>query len=124
MAKKATMQPGETTPKKQLPAALAANVWQPGQSGNPAGRPKSSRNKLTEDFLKALADDFDQHGKAAIVEVRQEDPAKYLSIVAQLVPKETDVNVKGDEAFVRIWQAVASGTMAAIVDQLEDEARH
>jgi hypothetical protein len=41
-----------------------------------------------------------------------------------LVPKETDVNVKGDEAFVRIWQAVASGTMAAIVDQLEDEARH
>ncbi len=125
MVKKATTQPGETTPKKQLPQALAANVWQPGQSGNPAGRPKSSRNKLTEDFLKALADDFDQHGKAAIVEVRQEDPAKYLSIVAQLVPKETDVNVKADDAFVKIWQAVASGTMAAIVDQLEEgEARH
>ncbi len=97
----------------------------PEWNGNAAGRPKSSRNKLTEDFLKALADDFDQHGKAAIVEVRQEDPAKYLSIVAQLVPKETDVNVKADDAFVKIWQAVASGTMAAIVDQLEEgEARH
>ena len=90
-------------------------------TGNAAGRPKSSRNKLTEDFLSAMADDFEQHGKAAIVTVRTEDPAKYLSVVAQLVPKEADINVKADDAFVKIWTAVASGTMAAIVDQLEDQ---
>jgi hypothetical protein len=94
-------------------------------TGNAAGRPKSARNKLTEDFLSALADDFSQHGKDAIVTVRQEDPGKYLSVVAQLVPKETDVNVKADDAFVRIWQAVASGTLASLVEQTEDgEQRH
>lgn len=74
--------------------------------------------------MSAVADDFAKHGKAAIVTVREEDPAKYLTVVAQLVPKETDVNVKADDAFVKIWTAVASGTMAAIVDQLEEEARH
>ena len=122
MAKKP--QPGETTPKKDLHPALAKNIWQPGQSGNPAGRPKSSRNKLTEDFLSAMAEDFAAHGKAAIVTVREEDPAKYLTVVAQLVPKETDVNLKADEAFVNVWKAVASGTLAALVDAAEDEAMH
>lgn len=33
---------GDITPKKQLPEALAKNVWVKGQSGNPAGRPKGS----------------------------------------------------------------------------------
>ena len=32
----------------------------PGQSGNPAGRPKGARSKLGETFLKALAEDFDE----------------------------------------------------------------
>ena len=25
--------------------------WKPGESGNPAGRPKGSRNKLSEEFV-------------------------------------------------------------------------
>jgi hypothetical protein len=113
----------DTTEKKlsNLKPFKAGSEW----TGNAAGRPKGSRHKLTENFLQVLADDFEQHGTAAIVKVREEDPAKYLTVVAQLVPKETDVNLKGDEAFARIWQAVASGTMAAVVDRIEDEeARH
>lgn len=121
--------------KKDVPATTGSKevdprskTWfRPGQSGNPKGRPEGSRNRLTENFLREMADDFAQHGKAAIVKVREEDPSKYLSVVAQLVPKETDVNLKADDAFVKVWQAVASGTMAAIVDQLDDDqegARH
>jgi hypothetical protein len=75
-------------------------------TGNAAGRPKGSRNKLSEDFLKALADDFSQNGRAAIVAVREEDPSKYLTIVAQVVPKDIDLTVKGSSAFERVWRMI------------------
>jgi Family of unknown function (DUF5681) len=61
--------------------------FKPGQSGNPAGRPKGSRNKVREKLLEALAIDFDDHGKEVIEKVRSERPADYLKIVASLVPK-------------------------------------
>jgi hypothetical protein len=59
-----------------------------GQSGNPRGRPKGARNRLGEDFLAQLYDDFAAHGPAAIERVREEDPATYLRVIASLVPKE------------------------------------
>jgi uncharacterized protein DUF5681 len=42
-----------------------AHLWKPGQSGNPAGRPKSARGKLTDDFVAALYKDFTKHGEEA-----------------------------------------------------------
>ena len=36
----------ENTPEKQV-----ASWFKPGQSGNPSGRPKGSRNKLGEEFI-------------------------------------------------------------------------
>jgi Family of unknown function (DUF5681) len=54
--------------------------FQPGQSGNPAGRPKGARNKLSECFLKALADDFDTNGIAVIESVRNDRPRNRNSL--------------------------------------------
>ena len=39
--------------------------FEPGQGG----RPRGSRNKLGEDFINALADDFAKHGAVAIERV-------------------------------------------------------
>ncbi len=70
----------------------AANLrpFRPGQSGNPAGRPKSARSKIGERFLQALHADFDDHGEGVIVRVREEEPATYLRLVAALLPKEIE----------------------------------
>jgi hypothetical protein len=72
---------------------IEPHCWKPGQSGNPAGRPKGSRHKLSEDFLKALAEDFENHGKDAIERMREERPGDYIRVIASLVPKDLNLNV-------------------------------
>ncbi len=74
------------------PVATAKNLWpnrfKPGQSGNPNGRPRGGRNRLSEDFVQALYDDFNVHGRGAIVAVREKDPSTYVKVIAQLLPRE------------------------------------
>lgn len=66
--------------------------------GDPrAGRPKGSRNKLSEDFFKALSEDFAEHGIKAIEDARAADPVAYVNVVAKLMPKELKVERKMGE---------------------------
>ena len=65
--------------------------FQPGQSGNLAGRPKGARNKLSENFINAFALDFEQHGAAVIEKVRKERPQDYLKVAASLLPKQMEI---------------------------------
>ena len=61
--------------------------FQPGNPGGP-GRPLGSKNKLSESFLQALAEDFEKHGKDAIRRVCKSSPGEYLRIIAGMVPKD------------------------------------
>ena len=63
-----------------------------GESGNTAGRPKGARSKLSDAFLKALADDFLEHGEGVIQKVRAERPHDYLKIIASSLPKQIDLS--------------------------------
>lgn len=67
--------------------------FRPGQSGNPAGRPKGARAKLGEAFLEAMHADFQANGAAAIVAVRTDKPDAYLKTIAMILPKELKVSV-------------------------------
>jgi hypothetical protein len=83
--------------------------FKPGQSGNPAGRPKGSRARFGEAFCDAVLDDFEQHGSQAIEQARLKDPVGYLHVCARLVPK--DVIVKSDaDAFLRILDMISAST--------------
>jgi len=57
--------------------------------GNPGGpgRPKGSRSKLSEAFLKALSDDFSKNGLATVKKVREDKPDVYLNVIGKLMPK-------------------------------------
>ena len=51
----------ESTPQKHRGLR---EPWKPGESGNPAGRPKGSRNKLSEEFVAEIYADWCEHGAA------------------------------------------------------------
>ena len=65
----------------------------PGRSGNPAGRPKGSRNRLGDDFVTALADDFQREGRVAIERMRRERPAEYIRVIASLLPRRVETSL-------------------------------
>ena len=57
-----------------------------GNIGGPGRRP-GSRNRLGEDFIAAIHDDWTQHGAAVLAKVRKSNPAAYLRVVASLIPQ-------------------------------------
>lgn len=108
----------DTTGEKQGSAPKKKPRGKPftkGVSGNPAGRPKGSRNKISEAFIHAMAEDFDAYGVDAIRRVREDKPDVYLRIVADLVPKELDVKHDGSIAFSNLWQLVGQGKAEGVV---------
>jgi hypothetical protein len=76
-------------------------MWKPGESGNPQRRPKDSRNKLGEDFVRMVCEDFEQHGAAVIATVRELRPQDYLKIVVAVVPKQIEMDNEGLTVIVR-----------------------
>ena len=60
-----------------------------GQSGNPAGRPKGARNKLSEMLFADLCELHEERGLAAIKKVIADRPQDYLRAVIRLISKET-----------------------------------
>lgn len=88
-------QSSEKTGEKQKP-----QLFKPGQSGNPAGRPKGARSRLSAAFLTALEKHWKDNGEDALVEALKKDPAGYVRIVASLLPKDLNIDVSDDLAAV------------------------
>ena len=64
-------------------------------SANPAGRPKGTRNKLSERTVQKLFEHFEEHGADAIARVCKENPAAYLNAIVRLVPQQVEVGEAG-----------------------------
>lgn len=69
-------------------------AFKKGQSGNPAGRPKGSKHKLTEAFWNDFAGAWAAHGKVALEAVAKDDPGKFVSVAASVMPKEAELTLR------------------------------
>jgi hypothetical protein len=79
--------------------AKSSTSFQAGQSGNPGGKPKGARNKVTTAFLETLADDFQRGGAKAIERTREEDPAAYVRALVSLCQKDIKLESEGPTFF-------------------------
>ena len=88
------------------------HLWKPGQSGNPMGRPKGAKNKISEKFLENLYENWEKHGVDALEKAAESDPMPYVKMVASLVPRElkqeTSINISFIEALKQINQSEAN----------------
>ncbi len=65
--------------------------FEPGRAKT-GGRLKGARNKLSSEFLTALAEAFEKRGKEAIEIVITERPYEFLRVIASVLPKEFEIN--------------------------------
>jgi hypothetical protein len=81
------------------------------QRKNPGGgRPKGSKNKISEDFLQDFHAAWLTHGKATLEKMIAERPSEFVKIAASLIPKN-----------FHIQQAVAEQPVISIaIDPLSD----
>jgi hypothetical protein len=75
-------------PADEKTGANKPHRWQPGESGNPDGRPKGSRNRLSELFWVDLHDAWVEKGKSAISRMIEDKPGDFVKVVASQMPKE------------------------------------
>ena len=68
-----------------------------------------SRQKISERFIDLLAKDFEAHGETAIVNLREQKPDAYIRVVADLVPRDVNLNVDPSSAFLELLKMVSEG---------------
>lgn len=102
-------------------------VGRPFQKGNP-GRPKGSKNKLSEDVVRDICTVWEESGIEALRTLAAEDPGKFVDAAIKLLPKDVNHTIQRsaaeltDEELARI--IVEAGSRIGVDEAAEDTSRH
>ena len=72
-----------------------------------------TRAKMADDFIGAVYQTWQAHGRAALERVCQEDPVAYLRLVAGLIPRQVEVSQTNP------LEQLSDGELAALHDFVE-----
>lgn len=65
--------------------------FKPGENGNPRGKRKGARDRVSAKFVEALETAFEEAGLEAVRRCRDEEPAAFLRVCGALLPKEVEI---------------------------------
>ncbi len=79
------------------PSRLPPHQFKPGEVVPGRGRPKGSRAKISESFLRDVYEAWEKHGMKVLLEVIEKQPVAFMKTVSYLIPREW--NIKHTDAF-------------------------
>ncbi len=68
-------------------------VFKKGEVGNPKGPKIGTRRRISNRFLKDIEAYWELNGSDVLEAACKEDPMKFVSMIADLLPKEATINV-------------------------------
>ena len=113
----------ESTGGKQV-TGRELTQFKPGQSGNAKGRPRGSRNKLSEDFFRDLCRAWETYGQSALMTAAMTSPTEFCNMVARLMPRDVEVtvaHVKADQMSDDELLAIAAGGRGPRLEATKDQ---
>ena len=110
--------PGDSTPKRH---PNLKEPWKPGQSGNPAGRPKGSRNKINDYFLRDLQALWEESGDTILRQTAASKPEVIVKAMVALLPKQVETSDPLEHITDEELTIIAEGLLAEYGDPRKDQ---